>query len=72
LDKYFVSSPCIRKCTLDQDNICVGCFRSEREIVGWLRMDEAEQRATLQRCEVRQTQRKKSLMDKLKQLTTSH
>jgi predicted Fe-S protein YdhL (DUF1289 family) len=68
MDKYFVSSPCTRKCTLDQNDICVGCFRSEREIIGWLRMNETEQRATLERCEERKAKQNKSLFDKLKQL----
>jgi len=30
-----VESPCIRKCTLDDDDICVGCFRSLDEICAW-------------------------------------
>ena len=30
-----VESPCIRKCTLDDNDICVGCFRSIDEICAW-------------------------------------
>jgi predicted Fe-S protein YdhL (DUF1289 family) len=30
-----LASPCIRKCTLDDDDICVGCFRSIDEICAW-------------------------------------
>lgn len=30
-----VESPCIRKCTLGDDDICVGCFRSLDEICAW-------------------------------------
>jgi len=30
-----VESPCIRNCTLDDDDICVGCFRSLEEICAW-------------------------------------
>ena len=30
-----VASPCIRKCTLDRDDVCVGCFRSIDEICAW-------------------------------------
>ncbi len=30
-----VESPCVRKCTLDVDDICVGCFRSIDEICAW-------------------------------------
>ncbi len=30
-----VESPCVRKCTLDDDDVCVGCFRSIDEICAW-------------------------------------
>ena len=29
-------SPCVRKCTLDDDDICVGCFRHIDEICAWV------------------------------------
>lgn len=66
-DKYFVSSPCIRECTLDDQDICVGCFRSREEIISWLRMDEAKQRATLEQCEERRTKYKKTFLQQFKQ-----
>lgn len=28
-------SPCIRRCTLDPDDECVGCGRTLDEILGW-------------------------------------
>lgn len=31
----YVASPCVRKCCLDDDDICMGCGRSIREIIGW-------------------------------------
>lgn len=30
-----VESPCVRRCTLDGDDVCVGCFRSIDEICAW-------------------------------------
>ncbi len=30
-----VDSPCIRNCCLDDDLICLGCFRSLEEIQEW-------------------------------------
>ncbi|UCH40066.1 MAG: DUF1289 domain-containing protein [Gammaproteobacteria bacterium] len=30
-----VESPCVRKCTLDEHDICIGCFRSIDEICAW-------------------------------------
>jgi uncharacterized protein len=28
-------SPCIRNCCLDDDDICLGCYRSIAEIIQW-------------------------------------
>ena len=40
------ASPCIRHCTLDEVDICVGCGRSLQDILGWSAMDaEARERA---------------------------
>ncbi len=30
-----VPSPCVRNCCLDDDDICLGCFRTLDEITGW-------------------------------------
>jgi len=30
-----VDSPCVRNCCLDEEDICVGCFRHVDEIVAW-------------------------------------
>jgi predicted Fe-S protein YdhL (DUF1289 family) len=30
-----VESPCVRNCCLDQQDICLGCFRSITEILEW-------------------------------------
>ena len=37
-----VPSPCIYICDLDDDNICVGCYRSIDEIVAWGSLDNSE------------------------------
>lgn len=37
-----VLSPCIGICHLDDNGLCVGCFRSAVEIAGWLGMSRAE------------------------------
>ncbi|MDD5267275.1 MAG: DUF1289 domain-containing protein [Methylococcales bacterium] len=34
------SSPCISLCCLNDDNICLGCFRSINEITLWSQVDE--------------------------------
>ena len=30
-----ISSPCVRNCCLDDDDTCLGCFRSLQEIKEW-------------------------------------
>ena len=35
-----VESPCIRNCCLDNDDICMGCFRSLTEITQWTLVNE--------------------------------
>lgn len=31
-----VESPCVSVCRLDENDVCVGCFRTAREIGEWL------------------------------------
>ena len=42
-----VASPCIRHCTLDDEDICLGCFRSIDEICAWGGADDDERRRIL-------------------------
>ena len=48
-----VASPCVRNCCLDENDICLGCFRSITEICGWATASDAERREILARCQVR-------------------
>ena len=43
-----VESPCIDRCTLDDDDICVGCFRSIDEICAWGAAADEQRRSILQ------------------------
>lgn len=45
-----IASPCIRNCCLDDNDVCLGCYRSLDEITGWSAMDEAQREACLARC----------------------
>lgn len=36
-----VQSPCIRRCCLNDDDICMGCFRSLAEITAWGQASDA-------------------------------
>ncbi|HED18760.1 MAG TPA: DUF1289 domain-containing protein [Gammaproteobacteria bacterium] len=40
-------SPCIRNCCLDEDDICLGCFRRLDEIIAWGTVDNGEKRRIL-------------------------
>ncbi|MFZ5724151.1 MAG: DUF1289 domain-containing protein [Pseudomonadota bacterium] len=48
-----VPSPCVSICALDDDDICVGCYRSGREISDWGKLGDDEKRAVLERCRER-------------------
>ena len=37
-----VKSPCVRKCGLNENNICVGCGRTTRDIRIWGNCNEKE------------------------------
>ncbi|UJF20630.1 DUF1289 domain-containing protein [Shewanella sp. OMA3-2] len=37
-----VESPCIRQCSLDEQDICLGCHRTLDEILEWHSMDNAQ------------------------------
>jgi hypothetical protein len=43
-----VASPCIKVCALDDDEICMGCYRSLDEIDRWMRCSNEEKKAILE------------------------
>ncbi|WP_440874538.1 DUF1289 domain-containing protein [Thalassotalea sp. PLHSN55] len=48
-----VESPCIRKCCLNEQDICLGCFRHIDEITGWSKTSTQEKHAILASCKRR-------------------
>ena len=52
-----VLSPCVRNCCLDEGSVCMGCFRSMKEICAWHDAPEAEKLAILLRCRERYRER---------------
>ena len=46
-------SPCISVCLLDDDDICVGCYRSADEITDWFMADAQGKREILERAQAR-------------------
>ena len=41
------TSPCIRHCCLDDNDICLGCFRSLEEIKQWQAASEKQKQIVL-------------------------
>lgn len=50
-------NPCISLCKFD-DDICLGCGRSKREIKAWKKMDKDEKRSVLAESAMRLIQMK--------------
>lgn len=48
-----IPSPCLRKCCLDERDVCLGCYRKIDEITGWTAMNNEERQQTLDRCQQR-------------------
>ena len=42
-----VPSPCVNLCRVDQEGLCLGCFRSLDEIARWSRMAESEKSSVI-------------------------
>ena len=48
-------SPCISICSLDQKDVCEGCFRTSNEIVDWFTADDVRKRNLRRRRSVAKT-----------------
>ena len=46
-DQNMVRSPCVSNCCLDQDDVCLGCFRHIDEITGWHSADTSRRKQIL-------------------------
>lgn len=51
------ASPCVRNCCLDLQDVCVGCFRTLREIRDWYTANADERRKILANCARRRAER---------------
>ncbi|KAF7599495.1 MAG: DUF1289 domain-containing protein [Candidatus Dactylopiibacterium carminicum] len=54
------ASPCVRRCCLDDHNVCLGCFRHVSEITGWQEADAVARTAILLRCEQRRAEHRRT------------
>jgi len=50
-----IDSPCIQVCTYDEEEeFCIGCYRTKQELQDWLIMTRAQKLKTLKKIEERQ------------------
>ncbi len=49
-----VRSPCVNICALDENDLCVGCYRTGEEITRWGHYSDDERREVLQKVAVRE------------------
>ena len=62
-----IPSPCIRNCCLNDEDICLGCFRSLSEIMSWAEADNEKRLQIMENTRKRQLGahlRKESLVRK--------
>ncbi len=45
--------PCVRRCCLDDKDVCLGCFRHLDEIKAWSSMNSRQQKAVMNTTEKR-------------------
>lgn len=43
-----IKSPCVAVCALDENDVCIGCYRTGDEITHWGTMDNNEKIAVLE------------------------
>jgi uncharacterized protein len=43
----YEQSPCVRNCCLNENDICLGCFRTIAEIVAWSQSNSEERKTIL-------------------------
>ena len=48
-----ITSPCVRNCCLDQEDVCMGCGRTLDEITRWSDAEDAERTEILGRARKR-------------------
>ncbi len=50
-----IPSPCVSICALDENDVCVGCFRTGSEITDWFMATNDEKRGILRAASERRT-----------------
>jgi predicted Fe-S protein YdhL (DUF1289 family) len=50
-----IESPCVRNCCLNDEDICLGCFRTLAEVLRWSSADQAERAQIVQNAKQRKS-----------------
>lgn len=48
-----VASPCVSVCALNENDICIGCYRSAEEIGNWVAYSDEKKLEVLHKCAAR-------------------
>ncbi|MGO3346635.1 MAG: DUF1289 domain-containing protein [Marinomonas sp.] len=57
-----VKSPCVNLCSLNDDDVCIGCYRTGQEISVWGSVSVSERRTILSK--VREREQRSQLVSK--------
>ena len=52
-----VKSPCIEVCSLNDSDVCIGCYRTANEIIEWFSANDQRKREILAAVSGRRSQR---------------
>lgn len=44
-----IPSPCVSICSMNSDDLCIGCYRTAREIREWLLMEDDERLVVIEK-----------------------
>lgn len=51
-----IASPCVNNCQLNEEDVCMGCYRSLQEIGDWMLLNSEQRLEVLQRSQERRKQ----------------
>ena len=52
-----IPNPCVRNCCLNENDICLGCYRSITEIISWHTASDEQKKEILKRSDQRRKHR---------------
>jgi len=51
--KIAIKSPCIQVCTLDDEKVCLGCYRQVEEVRNWFMYTDEQKSEVLEKAHAR-------------------